>query len=255
MPSDIRPDSAPIPEGGTGPGAFDFTTTHWSIVLRVRQNDSPAAAQALEQLCRAYWFPIYAYVRRRQNDPESAKDLTQEFFMHLLGQNLIARADPEKGRFRAYVLTLLKHFLINEYQRRSALKRGVGQIPISFDALEAEERYRIEPVQNQAPDHVFDHEWAEEILSRALSELRQDYEAAGLGGRFEKLQPYLPKGHEPASYADTANQLGLSEAATRSAIFTLRRRFAELFRREIAQTVSSPEEAEAEMRHLLTALA
>src|SRR5262249_28251055 len=130
-----------------------------------------------------------------------------------------------------------------------------GQAPLSLDALEAEERYRVEPVQDQAPDRVFDHKWAEEILARAMDQLKRDYDQAGLGARFEKLKPFLPRGHEPLSYAETATQLGMSEAATRSAIFSLRRRFADLFRREIAQTVASPEDAEAEMRHLLTALA
>jgi RNA polymerase sigma-70 factor (ECF subfamily) len=235
--------------------AMDFTTTRWSLVLRVRQTQTPLAADALEQLCRTYWFPIYAYVRRRQNDPETAKDLTQEFFVHLLEQDLVARADPAKGRFRAFVITLLKHFLINQHERRLALKRGAGRTPLSLDAMEAEERYRHEPVQNQAPDTAFDHQWAEEILARALETLKRDYEAAGLGRRFDKLKPFLPRGHDPSSYAETAVQLGISEAATRKAIFMLRRRFADLFRQEIAQTVSSAEEAEAEMRHLLMALA
>ena len=236
-------------------GEEDFTTTHWSVVLRVRERDSLRATQALEQLCGKYWFPIYAYVRRHQHDPEAAKDLTQDFFVHLLEHDLVASADPAKGRFRAFVLTLLKYFLLKTRERQGAQKRGAGQLPLSLDALGAEDRYRLEPAHAQAPDHVFDREWAEEILDRSLEELRRDYEAAGLGGRFDKLKPFLPKGHEPSSYSETASQLGLSEAATRSAIHTLRRRFADLFRREIAQTVASAEEAEAEMRHLLIALA
>jgi RNA polymerase sigma factor (sigma-70 family) len=235
-------------------GRADFTTTRWSVVMRVRDGHSPQAAEALEQLCRGYWFPVYAYVRRHFNDPEASKDLTQEFFAHLIGKNLAARADPERGRFRAFVLTLLRHFLINEWERERAQKRGGGQTPVSLDALEADERYRLEPVQEQAPDQVFDRKWAEEILGRVHVQLRHDYEAAGLGPRFDKLKTYLLHGHNPSSYADAATQLGLSEAATKSAIFTLRRRFAEIFRREISQTVASAEDADAEIRHLLTAL-
>src|SRR2546423_1032086 len=173
MASDSASGPVPIPQHGRWPaGAADFNTTHWSVVLRVRQSDTPKAAQALEELCRAYWFPIYAYVRRRYNDPEAAKDLTQEFFVHLLEQNLVACADPDKGRFRAFILTLLKHFLINERVRQSAQKRGGPRAPISLDGLAAEERYRIEPVQEQAPDRLFDHKWAEGILARSLAELR-----------------------------------------------------------------------------------
>jgi RNA polymerase sigma-70 factor (ECF subfamily) len=236
-------------------GPVDFTTTHWSLVLRVGHNDTPKAAAALEQLCRSYWFPIYAYICRRNRDPEAAKDLTQAFFMHLLDQNLVARAEPEKGRFRAFVLTLLKNFLINEHERGRAQKRGGGQFQISLDAVDSDVRYRLEPIEDQAPDRQFDQKWAQEILTRSLEKLRHDYEASGMAARFEALKPFLPQGHQPASYAETAVALGLSEPAAKSAIFTLRRRFADIFRREIAQTVDSPEDAEAEMRHLLAALA
>jgi len=162
----------------TGTGPMDFASTRWSVVLRVREGHPQQSAEALEQLCRTYWFPIYAYIRRRQADPETAKDLTQEFFAHLLEQNLVSRADPQRGRFRAFVLTLFKHFLINQHEQRQAQKRGGGQVPLSLDALESDVRYRLEPVSEPAPDRAFDRKWAQEILSRALDQLRMDYAGA-----------------------------------------------------------------------------
>ena len=232
----------------------DFRTTHWSMVLRAGREPGPESAAALEQLCQVYWFPIYAYVRRHEADPENAKDFTQDFFARLVGQNLVGQADPQRGKFRAYVLTLLKHFLSNQWERERAQKRGGGKAPISLDALPAEERYAIEPTESFTPDQAFDRKWAEATLVRVQEQLRRDYEAAGMGARYQRLKVYLLHGHAPDSYAQTAAELGLSEAVVKSAIFTLRRRFAELFRHEIAQTVNSPEEVEEEIRHLLAAL-
>lgn len=233
----------------------DFRTTHWSVVLRAGRAAGPESAAALEQLCETYWFPIYAYVRRHVADPENAKDFTQEFFARLLEQNLVSQADPQRGKFRAYVLTLLKHFLANQWERERALKRGGGLAPISLDALTAEERYALEPAEAFTPDQAFDRKWAQATLDRVQAQLRRDYEAAGMGERFARLKVFLLHGHAPKSYAGMAAELGLTEAAVKSAIFTLRKRFAELFRHEIAQTVDSPEEVEAEIRHLLGALA
>jgi RNA polymerase sigma factor (sigma-70 family) len=233
----------------------DFRTTHWSVVLRAGRAPGPESAAALEQLCQTYWFPIYAYVRRHVADPENAKDLTQEFFARLLGQNLVSQADPQRGKFRAYVLTLLKHFLANQWERERAQKRGGGQAPISLDALSAEERYAVEPVESFSPDQTFDRKWAQATLDRVQAQLRRDYEAAGMGERYTRLKVFLLHGHAPKSYAGMAAELGLTEAAVKSAIFTLRKRFAALFRHEIAQTVDSPEDVEGEIRHLLAALA
>jgi RNA polymerase sigma-70 factor (ECF subfamily) len=224
-------------------------------VLRAGQDRGPESAAALEQLCQTYWFPIYAYVRRHVADPESAKDFTQDFFARLLEQNLVGLADPQRGKFRAYVLTLLKHFLANQWERDRALKRGGGRAPISLDALPAEERYALEPATTFTPDQAFDRKWAQATVTNVQDQLRRDYEAAGMGPRYQRLKVFLLHGHAPASYATTAAELGLTEAAVKSAIFTLRRRFAELFRHEIAQTVDSPGEVEAEIRHLLAALA
>jgi RNA polymerase sigma factor (sigma-70 family) len=232
----------------------DFRTTHWSVVLRAGRESSADSAEALEKLCRTYWFPIYAFVRRRVVDPDSAQDLTQEFFARLIGQNLVGQADPERGKFRAFVLTLLKHFLSNHWERERAQKRGGGQVLISLDALPAEERYAVEPADAFTPDQAFDRKWAEETLARVQEQLQREYEAAGLGERYQRLKVYLLHGHTPQSYADVAAQAGLTESAVKSAIFRLRRRFAELFRHAIAQTVSSPAEVEEEIRHLLAAL-
>ena len=233
----------------------EFCTTHWSVVLRAGRESGPESQAALEQLCQAYWFPIYAYVRRHVADPENAKDLTQEFFARLLARNLVSQADPQRGKFRAYVLTLLKHFLANQWERERALKRGGNQAPISLDALSAEERYALEPAESFPPDQIFDRKWAEATLERVQAQLRRDYEAAGMGNRYAQLKVFLLHGHVPKSYAGVAAELGLTEAAVKSAIFTLRKRFAETFRHEIAQTVDSPEEVEGEIRHLLAALA
>lgn len=232
----------------------DFRTTHWSLVLRAGRAAGPESAAALEELCQTYWFPIYAYVRRHVADPEDAKDFTQEFFGRLVGQNLVGQADPQRGKFRAYVLTLLKHFLANQWERARAQKRGGGHAPISLDALSAEERYALEPAQTFTPDQAFDRKWAEATLARVQEQLRCDYAAAGMGARYQRLKIFLLHGHAPSSYAQTAAELGLSEAAVKSAIFTLRRRFGELFRHQIAQTVDSPAEVEEEIHHLLAAL-
>jgi RNA polymerase sigma factor (sigma-70 family) len=243
----------PQPTAG-GHSPQDFRTTHWSVVLRAGQEGGAGSAAALEQLCQTYWFPIYAYVRRHVADPEDAKDFTQEFFARLLRQNLVGLADPQRGKFRAYVLTLLKHFLAKQWERERAQKRGGGRAPLSLDALPAEARYALEPATAFTPDQAFDRKWAETILEQTQGRLRRDYEAAGMVARYERLKVFLLHGHAPTSYAATAAELGLTEAAVRSAIFTLRRRFAEFFRHEIAQTVDAPEEVEAEIRHLLAAL-
>jgi DNA-directed RNA polymerase specialized sigma24 family protein len=230
----------------------EFTTTHWSVVLAAAQTDSPQAAEALENLCRTYWYPLYAFVRRRGYSPEDAQDLTQGFLASLLSTHALGTVHPAKGRFRSFLLAALNHFLANEWDKAQALKRGGGQAPISLDA--AEERYRAEPSEGLSPDRIFERQWALTLLAQVASRLREDYETAGKGPLFEALQVYLSgeKGLPP--YRETADQLGLGLDALKKAVERLRRRYGELLREEIAHTVSSKEEVEAEIRALFAAL-
>ncbi len=212
------------------------------------------SAEALEKLCRAYWPPVYAWIRRQGHDKPTAEDLTQDFFASLLGYGSIGKAEREKGRFRSYLLGSVKHFLHNEWEKGQAQKRGGGKAPFSLDALETYEREAVEPRDEASPDSLFDRRWAETLLAQANQRLRGDYEAAGQADRFEKLKGYLLGGRSGVSYAETAAALGLSEAAVKSAIFKLRQRYGEILRYEVAQTVQDPSEVEDELRCLLAAL-
>lgn len=223
-------------------------------MLQAGRAHTPDSAAALEQLCRAYWGPLFAWVRRDGHAEHEAQDLTQEFLSRLIADHSLAAVHPSKGRFRSFLLASLKHFLANEWHRARAQKRGGGRPVVSLDDVSEDDRARFEPVDALTPDRVFERRWAQTVLARAQARLRREYEAAGQGRRFETLKVYLLGESVPASYADTAARLGLSESAVKSAIFKLRQRFAEVFRAEIAQTVSSTEEVDQEIRHLLQAL-
>jgi RNA polymerase sigma-70 factor (ECF subfamily) len=230
----------------------EFTTTHWSVVLAARDPRSPASAQALETLCRTYWFPLYAFVRRRGHSPEDGQDLTQEFFARLLSTRALGSVHPLKGRFRSFLLASLNHFLANEWDKARALKRGGGQPLISLDA--AETRYRAEPGQSMSPERIFERQWALTLLAQVTARLREDYHTAGKGPLFEALQIYLSGDKGLPPYRDTADQLGLSLEALKKAVERLRRRFGQLLRQEIAHTVSDPAEVDEEIRYLRTVL-
>lgn len=236
------------------PGAERFATTHWSVVLQAGQTPSPLSQAALEKLCRAYWFPLYTFIRRQGHAPEEAQDLTQAFFAHLLETESFTRADPHKGRFRSFLLGALKHFLVNEWQRARRLKRGGGCAFLSLDETDAETRLAAEPADDLTPEAVYERRWAEAVLAQVLDRLREEFAASGQGDRFEALKVFLLAGQEPASYADVARQLGLGETAVKSAIYRLRQRYGELIRAEIAHTVASAAEVEDELRHLLAVL-
>ncbi|MBI2925629.1 MAG: sigma-70 family RNA polymerase sigma factor [Verrucomicrobia bacterium] len=212
---------------------------------------SPSARAALEKLCRTYWYPLYAYVRRRGHRPEDAQDLTQEFFVRLLQKNSFAGADRAKGRFRSFLLGALQHFLADEHDRASAKKRGGGQQFISWEQDFAEKRFAEEPTDELSPDKIFERRWALTVLEQAASRLRAEYQAAGTGQLFEHLKGYVTGEGAAPTYAATAAQLGLSESAVKSAIFRLRRRYYELVREAVAQTVADPRELEEEIRHLM----
>jgi RNA polymerase sigma-70 factor (ECF subfamily) len=219
-----------------------FAHTRWSVVLAAQ--DPVRATTALEELCRTYWYPLYAYVRRCGHSAEDAQDLTQAFFARLLEKNWLESVAPEKGRFRAFLLVALKHFLANEWDKARAQKRGGGVVPVSLDA---ETRYQREPRDELSPDRLFDRQWALAVLAIVLHRLGDKQRL------FAALRGTLT-GEEPAGgYAAVARQLGLNEGAIKVAVHRLRKRYRELLRAEIAQTVSDPAQVAEELRSLFAA--
>lgn len=233
-------------------GARDFASTHWSVVLLAGQERSPQSAAALEALCQAYWYPLYSFTRRQGYGPQEAADLTQEFFSHLLATNALASVSRAKGKFRSFLLASLKNLLANEWHRARRQKRGGGAPLFSLDEETAEGRYQLEPADALTPDKVFERRWAETILIRALERLRQECDGAEKTRRFDHVKQFL-LGERTATFAEAATRLNLSLAAVKGLVHRLRRRFRELIRDEIAQTVSRPEEIDQEIRDLFAA--
>lgn len=231
-----------------------FATTHWSVVLAAGQSQSPRFAEALEKLCRTYWYPTYAYVRRRGYDVHEAQDLTQEFFARLLEKNYLRTVDRAKGKFRSFLLASLNHFLANEWDRATAQKRGGGQKLISLDDETAEQRYGLEPASHLSPEKTFEQGWALTLLDKALRRLADEFVAAGKGEQFKVLKLFLQKETGAGDYREVATQLEMSTSAVAMAVSRLRQRYRELVVDEIAQTVSSPDEIEDEMRYLFEAI-
>jgi RNA polymerase sigma-70 factor (ECF subfamily) len=232
-----------------------FATTRWSVVLLAGHEDAPGAAAALAQLCTAYWYPLYAFVRRSGQGPEDARDLTQEFFARLLEKQWLAAADPERGRFRSFLVAALKHFLANEWNRSQRLKRGGGHEFVALDAVSAEERYALEPADLASPERLYDRRWALTLLARAQERLREEMTAAGHGERFAALEPTLAGERTALPYEELATRFGLTETAVKSMVLRLRRRFREVLHDEVAQTLGRGHEVEAELEHLFAALA
>ncbi|MCW5550759.1 MAG: sigma-70 family RNA polymerase sigma factor [Verrucomicrobiae bacterium] len=218
-------------------------------MLTAADGSAPGAGDALEKLCRTYWPPLYAYIRREGHDASAAQDLTQEFFTRLLARDYLRRLDREKGKFRSFLLAYLKNFLSEQRRKAGAQKRGGGQVLISLDAVAQEERYRFEPVDELTPDQVFERRWAQTVLQVVLDRLRDEYSVHGQSALFERLQDYQPREPGGPSYAQLGEALGLTEAAAKSAVQRMRQRHRELLREEIAQTVTRPEEIEEELRH------
>lgn len=231
-----------------------FCTTHWSLVLAAGQEDSTLAKAALEKLCRTYWYPLYAYVRRRGYAEHDAQDLTQGFFAHLLRQEAFGAVVPGLGKFRSFLLTALKHFLSDEHGRQQAQKRGGGQTDFSLDALEAEHRYQIEPVDGETPDKLFERRWATTVLDGAMERLEREFASTGKGPWFEQLRGFLVERAECRPYAEVAARLGLNEDAARKAVQRLRQSFRKAICDEIAETVGCPCEIDEELRHLWSVL-
>ena len=228
-----------------------FATTHWSVVLEAGQAGSSEAESALSELCRTYWYPLYAYVRRFGHAPEVAEDLTQEFFARLLEKNYLGTADRKRGKFRWFLLTAFKCFLANEHDRATAQKRGGGMPLVALDGLSAEERYALEPNDRVSPDRLYDLRWALDVLERARRALEGEQSAGGKADRFSRLSQYLPGGEPGADYAATGAGLGMSEGSVKQEVHRLKRRYGELLRAEISRTVASTEEVDEEIRYLI----
>ena len=244
---DSTPDSA-----AAGPRVF--ATTHWSVVTSASKDGSEQSLRALETLCRAYWYPVYAYVRRKGYQPEEAQDLTQEFFSQLIAKDHFRLADPNKGRFRGFLLSTLDYFLAREWNRAHRQKRGGQFTFVSLDAQTPEERYRIEATDNGTPERRFLRQWALAVLEQAMLTLKKECETNGKGILFQELKPLLSGERDTVAYAELAQRLAMTEGAIRVAVHRLRHRYGELLRNEVAQTVSSPTEVDEEMGCLLSAL-
>jgi RNA polymerase sigma-70 factor (ECF subfamily) len=238
----------------TSGGDHEFAATRWSVVLAAGHRSSPDSRQALELLCAAYWYPLYTYVRRRVADVHQARDLTQEFFAVLLERNALEAADRERGRFRSFLLTSFKNFLADEWDKAKAQKRGGGRQAIPLDLESAESRYRLEPADELPPDRFFERQWALTLLAKVLDRLREEHVAKGKERQFDALKPLLAGEGEPGCYELAARTLGVSEGAAKVATHRMRRRYREILRAEIAETVSNPGEVDDEIRSLRSAL-
>jgi RNA polymerase sigma-70 factor (ECF subfamily) len=231
-----------------------FATTRWTLVLAVGKGTAGEGHAALEQLCRAYWFPLYAYIRRRGHDAHSAQDLTQGFFARLLERNDLARITREGGRFRSFLLTALNHFLANEHEHATAQKRGGGKPLISLDDDTAEERYRLEPSHSETPDRLFERQWALALMEAAMRRLAAEQTASGKGASYELLRAFLSREPEPGEYTTIAERLNVAPGTLAVQVHRLRERYRNLVRAAVADTVESPLEVDAEMHHLLEAV-
>jgi RNA polymerase sigma-70 factor (ECF subfamily) len=226
------------------------------VVLAAGRSADAQAAAALEQLCRTYWYPLYAYVRRRGYGREDAQDLTQGFILQLLARKSFARVNPSRGRFRSFLLAGLNYFLVDERIRAQAQKRGGGQVTLSFvDTREANARYRLEPVDDSSPDKLFERRWALALLGQVLARLEQEFCAAGKADLFERLRAHLVAKAGEETYAEAAAALDMTDEAVKKAVHRMRQRYYELFREEIAHTVANAAEVEDEMRHLCAVMA
>ncbi len=231
-----------------------FTATHWSVVLAAGQRESPESTAALEALCQTYWYPLYAYVRRRGCPPHDAQDLTQAFFARVLEKDYLRAADPDKGKFRSFLLAALEHFLANEWRHAHAQKRGGNFSFVSLDDTSAERQYLQVPASNLSAERFFEQQWATALLGQVLVRLQQEFAAAGKAALFDQLKTFLTGEKRAATYAELASQLETTEAALKMAVSRLRHRYGQLLREEITRTVSRPQEVDEELRALFAAL-
>ncbi len=238
----------------TRSGDAGFPTTHWSVILRAGYPGSPQYQEAIETLCRAYWFPLYAFLRRRGYNTSDAEDCVQAFFTRMLEKEYLRGVDPKPGKFRSFILTALKRFLAHERERAGAVKRGGRHTFISFDAADAEQRYHLEPAHDLSADKLFEKSWALAVLERTMERLEQESAADGKQVLFDHLKGYLSTEGESRSYREAAARLDMTEPAVKMAVSRLRRRYRVLLREEVAQTVAAHDDVDEEIRDLLRAL-
>jgi len=227
-----------------------FATTHWSVVLKAGQAETTHARDALAKLCQNYWYPLYAYVRRRGYSAHDAQDLTQAFFLCVLERQSLAIVDPNRGRFRSFMLGAMNHFLADEWAKMQTQKRGQGRPTLSLDLAAAEQRFDLEPADNATPDKAFDRQWATALLNVVLDKLENEYRREDKIELFSVLKQALAAKRESQPYIQIATQLGIHEGAVRVAVHRLRKRYRDLLKAEIAHTVGSPEEVKDELNHL-----
>ena len=244
--------SEPSSQSSTAPGDI-FATTHWTVVLAAGKRSTPQSDSALEQLCRAYWFPLYAYVRRRGHTKEDAEDLTQAFFARFLARNYLEGLRAERGRFRAFLLASLKHFLANEWDKSRRQKRGGNVTHLSLDWQSADTKFQVAATNEPSPDRAFDREWAVTLLAGVIEHLQAECAADGKANLFEHLKIFLTTGKGELSHAEAARSLGMDETAVRVTVHRLRKRYRQLLRDEIAQTLADAADVDEEMRALFGA--
>lgn len=232
-----------------------FPTTHWGRIMAAGEKNASESPKALAELCAVYWFPLYAFIRRKWHNPDAALDLTQEYFARLLERRIVAAADPARGRFRAFLLADCSHFLAHEHERGETARREGGHAVLSIDARDAEGRYRHEPAHRLTPERLFERDWAVTLLERVLAQLRVEYENSGRAEMFEVLKVVLTDRPRSIPQAELANRLGMTEGAVQVAIHRLRARYREQVRMAIADTVADETEVEDELRALFAALA
>jgi RNA polymerase sigma factor (sigma-70 family) len=245
----------PNDDSDAGKGG-QFMTTRWSAVLLSAQSQAPGSDKARDEFCQFYWYPLYAFIRRRGYNADDARDLTQGFFLFILGRKALQRATPEKGKFRSFLLGSLKNYLSNEYQRENAIKRGgkIDFVPVDFS--DGEDRYSREPADSLTPEKIFDANWAMTLLARAIERLKEEYSAQGKGRIFETLRPFLDLSGiaRAPTYEVAAEELKITGAGVKTLIHRLRKRYSDILREAVAQTVSDPNEIDDEIRSLCEAL-
>jgi len=232
--------------------AADFHTTRWSLVLRACHDQAPEGQAALAELCRIYWYPLYAHARRRGYNPEDAQDLTQGFFLHLIEHEALVQVDSDKGKFRSFLLASLNHFLSGTYRRENAIKRGGGQELFSLDVADAEARYQVEPADQLSAEQIFDARWAMSLLNEAMRQLKENY--ADKSQTFEVLKTFLLPGSQTVSYEQAAATLAVSLPAVKTLIHRLRQQYTALLRQEVARTVANQIEVDEEIHYLCDVL-
>jgi RNA polymerase sigma-70 factor (ECF subfamily) len=232
-----------------------FATTSWTKVLAARTNASTESRHALEVLCRTYWYPLYAFVRRLGHDPDAARDLTQSYFAELLEKGYLEDYDPSRGRFRVFLKASLKNFLSKEREKDRTWKRGGRTEVLSLDTPDVESRYRHEPVDKLTPEEIFERRWALTVLEQALGQLRREQQEGGRGREFARLEGFLTGLETKTPYREVAAELGTSESVVKTTVHRLRERFGEVLRTEISDTVSSPDQVDDEVKHLLGVIA